>query len=330
MGITVINGMLPYHCVPGVRSICQAGNNHNDMPCKDTGMHLNKHRALSFLFRHQMAPTLSALAIGVALSGCASQGPSPASAYGNTELNEQLVMATAWMQSAAEYRALSYQAFNMARLRLDQALDAHSPGDRPLAVIVDCDEAVIDNTAFQAWLIGRDKQYSSANWNAWVEDAQARAMPGAGEFLNYAQSRGVEVFYVTNRRESGLAATMENLEQLDFPWVDEVHMMLRTESGDKQSRRDAVLKDHEVALLIGDNLADFDSRYDADDVATRNAQVIQDRAHFGQRYIVLPNPTYGSWEAALYGGDFSLSPQEKDQRRREALRTWSGPGQPMP
>lgn len=327
MGITVINGMLPYHCVPGVRSICQAGNNHNDMPCKDTGMHLNKHRALSFLFRHQMAPTLSALAIGVALSGCASQGPSPASAYGNTELNEQLVMATAWMQSAAEYRALSYQAFNMARLRLDQALETQAPGDRPLAVIVDCDEAVIDNTAFQAWLIGRDKQYSSANWNAWVEDAQARAMPGAQAFLNYAHSLGVEVFYVTNRDESGLDATMKNLRQLDFPWVDEQHMMLRTDASDKQPRREAVMATHDVVLLIGDNLADFDSRYDADDTAIRNAQVIQDRAQFGQRYIVLPNPTYGGWEAALYGGDFSLSPPEKDQRRREALRTWSGPEQ---
>ncbi|WP_456268188.1 5'-nucleotidase, lipoprotein e(P4) family [Kushneria sp. AK178] len=277
------------------------------------------------LYRRRLAPMLSALAIGVALSGCAGQQPSTSAAYSNADLNEQLVMATAWMQSAAEYRALSYQAFNVARLRLDQALDERQSDDRPLAVIVDCDEAVIDNTPFQAWLIGRDAQYSSANWNAWVEDAQARAMPGASEFLDYAQSRGVEVFYVTNRRESGLEATMENLRALDFPWVDERHMMLRTDTGDKQPRRDAVMATHDVALLIGDNLADFDSRYDADDVATRNAQVIQDRAQFGERYIVLPNPTYGGWEAALYDGDYSLSPQEKSQHRRAALRTWSGP-----
>ncbi|REC94048.1 5'-nucleotidase, lipoprotein e(P4) family [Kushneria indalinina] len=293
-------------------------------------MPLRNTSARASLYRRRLAPTLSALAIGVALSGCASQEPSTTATYSNADLNEQLVMATAWMQSAAEYRALSYQAFNVARLRLDQALEARSSGDRTLAVIVDCDEAVIDNTPFQAWLIGRDEQYSSASWNAWVEDAQARAMPGAGEFLNYAHARGVEVFYVTNRRESGLDATMENLRALDFPWVDEAHMMLRTESSDKQARRDRVMADHDVALLIGDHLADFDSRYDADDVATRNAQVIQDRAQFGERYIVLPNPTYGGWEAALYEGDFSLSPRQKDQRRRAALRTWSGPEHETP
>lgn len=281
-------------------------------------------------YRRRLMPALSALAVGVALSGCASQETPASSPHGNEALNEQLVMATAWMQSAAEYRALSYQAFNVARLRLDQALESHSPGDRPLAVIVDCDEAVIDNTPFEAWLIGRDEQYSSANWKAWVEDAQARALPGAQAFLDYARSRGVEVFYVTNRDESGLAATMQNLKQLDFPWVDEQHMMLRTDTSDKQPRRDAVMATHEVALLVGDNLADFDSRYDADDVAMRSDQVIQDRAHFGERYIVLPNPTYGGWEAALYDGDYSLSPQEKDQRRRAALRIWSGPQKETP
>ncbi|SPJ34146.1 5'-nucleotidase, lipoprotein e(P4) family [Kushneria phyllosphaerae] len=293
-------------------------------------MHLNTLRVLSSRYRHRLASTLSALAIGVALSGCASQNPPTSSTYSNADLNEQLVMATAWMQSAGEYQALSFQAFNVARFRLDQAIDARAAGDRPLAVIVDCDEAVIDNTPFQAWLIGRDEQYSSANWSAWVEDAQARALPGAKAFLDYAHSRGVEVFYVTNRKESGLAATMKNLKQLDFPWVDEQHMMLRTDASDKQPRREAVMATHDVALLVGDNLADFDSRYDADDVATRSAQVIQDRAQFGERYIVLPNPTYGGWEAALYEGDFSLSPQEKDQRRRAALRAWSGPEQTAP
>lgn len=290
----------------------------------------NSTRPRALLRRHRLTPTLSALALGVALSGCARQEQPASPSYNNEALNEQLVMATAWMQSAAEYRALSYQAFNVARLRLDQALEARSPGSRPLAVIVDCDEAVIDNTPFEAWLIGRDERYSSANWNAWVEDAQARALPGAQAFLEYARSRGVEVFYVTNRDERGLAATMKNLKQLDFPWVDEQHMMLRTDTSDKQPRREAVMATHDVALLVGDNLADFDSRYDADEVATRNAQVIQDRAHFGERYIVLPNPTYGGWEAALYEGDYALSPQEKDQKRRAALRTWSGPEQRVP
>ena len=55
--------------------------------------------------------------------------------YTTKDLNEQLVMATLWMQASAEYRALCYQSFNLAKMLLDAHLAAKkerqtSGGDR--------------------------------------------------------------------------------------------------------------------------------------------------------------------------------------------------------
>src|SRR5213595_1988076 len=62
-----------------------------------------------------------------------------------------------YMQKAAEYRALCYQAFNIARLQLDADLDKKNvkklpKAERkmPRAVIVDIDETVLDNSPAQA------------------------------------------------------------------------------------------------------------------------------------------------------------------------------------
>ncbi|WP_262927459.1 5'-nucleotidase, lipoprotein e(P4) family [Phytohalomonas tamaricis] len=268
------------------------------------------------------AKSLLGVVIAATVTACASHGGQREQAYTARELNEQLVMSTLWMQSAAEYQALSYQAFNMAKLRLDQAMKDRKQGDKPLAVVVDCDETVIDNSAFEAYLVGHDAEYSSALWGQWVNDAQAKALPGATSFLNYAQRHGVEVFYITNRKQAELAPTMQNLAQLGFPYVDTRHVMMRTDTSDKQPRRDQVLQDHNVVLYMGDNLADFDSGYDAPEATTRQQHVKEQQALFGERFIMLPNPAYGGWEGALYEGDYSLSPGEKDQRRKAALMPW--------
>jgi 5'-nucleotidase (lipoprotein e(P4) family) len=125
-----------------------------------------------------------------------------AAAFDTVDLNEQLVMATLWMQTAAEYRALCYQTFNLARVNL-QAFLSYYQGQKPVAVIVDADETVIDNSAYEAFLIGNNFGYSSKTWNVWMDAAQAEAVPGAVEFCNFAKQKEVEVFYVTNRKMVG-------------------------------------------------------------------------------------------------------------------------------
>ena len=196
--------------------------------------------------------------------------------YTMRDLNEQLVMATLWMQTSAEFRALCYQTFNLAKMNLDMFLTAHT-GSKTVAVIVDADETMIDNSAYEAFLVGKDFGYSSKTWTPWMAAAQATAIPGALEFLNYANKKGVEIFYVTNRKMVGYDGTEKNLKALGFPDVDKKHLLLRTGSSDKQERRDIVAKDYEIAFLMGDNLNDFASVFAKNRLPTALPKSIKSR-----------------------------------------------------
>ena len=241
--------------------------------------------------------------------------------YTMLDLNEQLVMATLWMQTSAEYRALCYQTFNLAKMKLDMFIGAHT-GSKNVAVIVDADETVIDNSAYEAFLIGNDFGYSSKTWTPWMATAQAKAVPGALEFLNFAKEKGVEIFYVTNRKMVGYEGTEKNLKALDFPYVDKKHLLLRTDTSDKQARRDIVAKDYEIAFLMGDNLNDFLSVFAKKSVADRFAEVDKIKDRWGKKFIVIPNPTYGEWEGAIYKGNWGASAAEKDKMRKDHLQRW--------
>ena len=249
-------------------------------------------------------------------------GQRDAAAFSTVDLNEQLVMATLWMQTSAEYRALCYQTFNLAKLNL-QAFLSYYKGEKAVAVIVDADETVIDNGAYEAFLIGNDFGFSSKTWTPWMAAAQAEAVPGALDFLTFASEQGVEIFYVTNRKTVGYEGTEKNLAALGFPNVDQKHLLLRTDTSDKQPRRDIVTADFEVAFLMGDNLNDFESVFAKKSVAERFAAVDERKAKWGSKFIVLPNPTYGEWEGAMYNYNWGASAAEKDKMRKELLKRWN-------
>jgi 5'-nucleotidase (lipoprotein e(P4) family) len=206
-------------------------------------------------------------------------------------------------------------------MNLDTFLASYS-GTKPVAVIVDADETVIDNGAYEAFLIGQDFGYSSKTWEPWMAAARAKAMPGAAAFLNYASSKGVEIFYVTNRKMVGYEGTEKNLTDLGFPDVDKKHLLLRTDSSDKQARRDKVAAQYEVALLLGDNLNDFLSVFSKKGVEERLAETDKVKDQWGGRFIVFPNPTYGDWEGAVYDGNWGATAAEKNQMRKARLDRW--------
>ncbi|NNG01384.1 MAG: 5'-nucleotidase, lipoprotein e(P4) family [Desulfobacteraceae bacterium] len=258
------------------------------------------------------------------LFSCASMNNkgSMAEDYTARDLNEQLVMATVWMQASAEYRALCYQSFNLARMNLDTFLAGYK-GSKPVAVIVDADETVIDNSAYEAYLIGQDFGYSSKTWDPWMAAGMAKAIPGAKAFLKYAESKKVEIFYITNRKTVGYDGTEKNLKALGFPNVDKKHLLVRTGSSDKQERRDIVNEDYTVAFLMGDNLNDFESVFGGKSVGDRMWETDLIKDHWGTKFIVLPNPTYGEWEGAVYKYNWGATPAEKDQMRKDHLEKWS-------
>jgi 5'-nucleotidase (lipoprotein e(P4) family) len=233
--------------------------------------------------------------------------------------NEYQIGAILWTQSSAEYRAIAYQTFTLARLRLDENLRRRSR--QRAAVIVDADETVLDNSRFQAELVLRGLPYDPQAWRAWCQRAEAGAVPGAVDFLTYATRRGVRVFYITNRRQAEKAGTITNLQKLGFPNVNDETVMVRGdgETASKESRRQKVRAQHRIILLVGDNLNDFTDAFAGKSIAERAAQVDRDRADFGTRFIVVPNPMYGDWENVVYENKSGLTEEQKAAYRRKAL-----------
>lgn len=215
-----------------------------------------------------------------------------------------LTMATLYNHYADEYRAIAYQAFNTASDRLD-AIRREHPDAKNLAVVVDIDETIIDNSPHQALMIATDSIYPYM-WNEWCNLATARAVPGAVEFLQHADTVGFSIFYVSNRKNKFLQKpSMANLKALGFPQVSEEHFLLRLDRSDdnpnpsdKQMRRDEISsRGFEIVLLAGDNLGDFYS--DEINALARKDQVETWREEFGRKFIVLPNAIYGNWPSSI-------------------------------
>ncbi len=220
---------------------------------------------------------------------------------------EYQVAAVLYTQKAAEYRALAYQAFNIARLRLDADLDKKNlkklpKAERkmPRAIVVDIDETVLDNSPAQAYGIRNNVPFNSKNWYAWGDMRKAKAVPGALEFLNHAVSKGVKIFYISNRDQVQKQATIDNLKTLGFQDVSADSVMLRTSESSKDARRGVVTAKYRVVMLMGDNLDDFTSAFERKSIADRFAETDRARDMWGDRFIVLPNAMYGTWENAIY------------------------------
>ncbi len=233
---------------------------------------------------------------GILFSSCQQQAPT-AKKEAN---NDALLMATLYVQRAAEYKALCYQAYNLAQFKLDEKISKYI-GNKQLAVIVDIDETVLDNSPFSAKSIIENTDYPKY-WDEWCNLAKAPSIPGSVEFLKYAESRGVETFYVSNRKIHLTPATLKNLQDNGFPFADSSHLFLRSKSSDKEIRRDFIREDHDLLLYFGDALGDFLPAFDEPSTEVRNALAKEVQNSFGEDYIVLPNPTYGTWMNSLLTG----------------------------
>ncbi len=226
----------------------------------------------------------------------------------NISKNEYLMMSVLYQQKSAEYRALSYQAYNIAKIRLDEYLKTRNDSLKP-AVVVDIDETVLDNSPWEAKCILENINYPK-QWNEWCKSAKAKPLPGAVDFLNYAFSKNVDVFYISNRKENLKEATIQNLKTSGFPQVDKEHIFTMRSSENKKERRALVTKNHHIILLIGDNLSDFSEIFEKKSIKKRFAITDSLKREFGNRFIILPNAMYGEWENAIY--DYNrISDKEK-------------------
>lgn len=223
--------------------------------------------------------------------------------------------ATLFQQRAAEYKALCFQAYNLAALRLAEY--DFSDTSKPLAIVVDIDETILDNSPYQAKAIVNDFAYP-VQWKEWIEAAKAETVPGAVEFLTDAGAKGVKIFYITNRKDQFRDATLKNLIDKGFPNAENEYLLMRTSGNEKETRRNQVREKYHIILLMGDNLGDFSDIFDTTDADKRMQEVDLHQADFGARWIVLPNPVYGSWMNALPGYD-EASAQQDDRLLEKGL-----------
>ncbi len=223
---------------------------------------------------------------------------------------ERNLDASLWLQTSGEYRALCLQTYRFAGERLRRKVEEKPKVGLPPAVVMDLDETVFDNSPFQAWLYNNGQVFSPPLWAVWEEHHpdEVALVPGAAGFIESAERAGVAVFYVSNRQEKYRSSAVRALVKNGLITKDiERRLLLMSGSGDKSARRDQVARSHRVLLTVGDNLLDFSEEFKAprvgpDDLhgqekalATRLRQVDARREHFGDDWIILPNPVYGEW-----------------------------------
>ena len=287
-----------------------------------------------------MRPTWSLLFLALALTGChrdAVRDAAPHESVASVPADDNL-NAVAWMQTSAEYRANSLQTYRAAIRELDRAVkdrdwDALAPSERanparglPPAVVFDVDETVLDNSPYQARLVVAGTEYSEPEWDNWVREQKATAVPGVLEFAKAAQKRGVALFFISNRAVHLKDATIANLRSVGLDVRDDSFLGLGTvvpdceqQGSDKNCRRQLIGRKYRVLMQFGDQLGDF-VELAPNTVANRDTVLEAHRDWIGERWWVLANPTYGSWEPALFDNNYRQPRDARREAKREALR----------
>ena len=224
-----------------------------------------------------------------------------------------------WQQQAAEYRALCYQAFNIASLSINE-IPRKERKKHQLAIITNLDETILDNSYSEAQLILDGKEHSYQSWKEWTGLSAATTVPGAVEFLQMAKQKGLSVFYISNRDTADVSVTLINLKRLQLPDADVSHMLFLSDTSSKEARRQQVISNYNVVMLLGDNLNDFMQVFEGKNNKGRFEETNNMKDEWGKKFIVLPNATYGEWENALYDYGKKLSSEKKESLRRSKLK----------
>jgi 5'-nucleotidase (lipoprotein e(P4) family) len=224
-----------------------------------------------------------------------------------------------YQQKSAEYKSLCFQAYNFAAIRLDQY---QSKTNLPKAIITDIDETVLDNSPYAVHQALLGKEYEPQSWYEWSIQSNADSVPGAPNFLKYAASKGVEIFYITNRLENERQSTLVNLKKFGLPNADDNHLLLKSSTSGKEPRRQQVAATHEIVMLLGDNLADFSSLFDKKNPIDRFNNTVSSVIEFGNRFIIIPNPGYGDWESTLWDYNYKMTSAQKDSVYKSFLKSY--------
>ena len=280
-------------------------------------------------------PTSLTAPSGAAAKPATATAAKPAT--GDVGANDNL-NAVLWVQRAAEYEAVTQTVYRAAADQLDAALkqpnwDALVPGERgnaatglPPAVVMDVDETVLDNSPYQARLVHDGASYDEATWDLWVAEKEAKPVPGVVDFAKAAAAKGVTILYISNRAVHLKDATIANLRAEGLPVKDDsVFLGLGTfvegceqNGSEKLCRRKLAGQKYRVLMQFGDQLGDF-AEIVSNTPKDRDALYAEYADWFGERWYMLPNPTYGSWEPAVFNNAWEQPAADRRKAKLDAL-----------
>jgi acid phosphatase len=285
---------------------------------------------MNLIFRHA-APLAVCWILALWSQGC-STSPKPAHHYFNVD-------ATLWAQTAAEHDSAVAGVFAAATQRLEalagntnftSCLEQETDRQvaiKPVAIIADIDETLLDNSPFEGELAWRGIDFDKALWRDWVLMAKAMALPGAVEFCRAARAKGITILYVTNRgdsetpeeREAQEQATRRNLMDQGFPITEAEDAILTPGErpgwgSDKTTRRAFLAERYRIIALLGDDLGDFMSVGKLT-VEERKAAAAKMEERWGTAWFMVPNPMYGSWLRAITKSQPPLDPMTARLRK---------------
>jgi 5'-nucleotidase (lipoprotein e(P4) family) len=201
---------------------------------------------------------------------------------------EKLPNDIRWIRQSIEYRMLCEQLFRQATVAILRKVKTEKNSDN-LAVVVDLDETVLDNSLYQVerWKAGLS--FTQDSWSEWVNREEAGLVPGAKEFLKAVRKKGVRVVFVSNRMNKNLEPTRRNLLALEVLAPNDLFLLRLDKDDVKEVRRREVNEGKarmkkvgplKVVGYVGDQMGDFPSGQ---------------AKEFGKTSFLLPNPMYGKW-----------------------------------
>ncbi|MFL2988844.1 MAG: HAD family acid phosphatase [Candidatus Neomarinimicrobiota bacterium] len=192
-----------------------------------------------------------------------------------------------WITNSSEYKILCEQTYKNAWDNLSEVLkNANSQS----AIIMDLDETILDNSDYQVGLTEKNESYKPESWFVWVNQEEAKLVPGAKAFIDSVRTTKTRLIFLSNRMAKNELPTINNMKQLSIYEEDDI-FLLRIDKPDKKHIRRAEVIDGTGRIKdIGPLtvLAYFgDARHDFPDP--------DDYYSFGKNMFMFPNPMYGKW-----------------------------------
>ena len=192
-----------------------------------------------------------------------------------------------WVVKSKEYISICNQTYNTAIQELRRIVNDKKTEN--LAVIMDLDETVLNNSQYQVELTALNETFNMKSWASWVKREEATLVPGSLNYINLLREYGIQIIYISNRMDERLEATKNNLKKLNVLSENDIFLLRKNKEDKKYLRREEIYnstgrmkknKKFEVVQYLGDAMGDFPD---------------ENLSYFGVSQFVFPNPMYGKW-----------------------------------